>query len=70
MKWVFFENFLKNNLVTYLPVDQHDSEKSFSYAIVSLERRPSSIIYGRLYTCVQCVHGVPLYGHTLIMGVT
>lgn len=70
MKWVFFENFLKNNLVTYLPVAQHDNEKSFSYAVVSLECRLSSIIHGHLHTCVQCVHGIPLYGRTLTVGVT
>lgn len=70
MKWVFFENFLKNNLVTYLPVAQHDNEKSFSYAVVSLECRLSSIIHGHLHTCVQCVHGIPLYGRPLTVGVT
>ena len=49
MKWVFFENFVKNNLVTYLPVDQHDNEKSFSYAVVSLECCLSPIILGHLH---------------------
>lgn len=69
MKWVFFENFVKNNLVTYLPVDQHDNEKSFSYAVVSLECRLSPIILGHLHTCVQCVHGIPSYGRTVTVGV-
>ena len=67
VKWVFFENFLKNSLVTYLPMVQHDNKKSFSYSFVSLECCLSCIIYGHLYGCVQCVHGIPLYRCTLIL---